>query len=133
MVWKRHGALAERRALWQAEGDMLAMPCQARTVILTADETAQLFSRLYARGVPVEARREGFDDIRGRVGGQRGKVMLYLAKPVRWPEDAVALVLADSAYNDYKLYQDPYSLSKYDVTPIPPARQAQFGCPEPTP
>jgi hypothetical protein len=131
VVWKRHDALAERRALWQAEGDMLAMPCQTHTVILTIAETAQLFSRLYAGGVPVEAHREGSDDILGRVAGQRSKVMLYLAKPTRWPEDAVA-ILADPAYKDYKLYQDPYSLSKYDVTPIPPDRQAKFGCPEPT-
>jgi hypothetical protein len=131
-VWKRHDALAERRAIWQAEGNMLATPCQTQTVVLT-NETAQLFSRLYAGGVPVEARREGFDDIRGRVGVRRSKIMLYLEKETRWPEDAAALILADPAYNDYKLYQDPYSLSKYDVTPIPPARQAQFGCPDPAP
>jgi hypothetical protein len=132
-VWKRHDALAERRAIWQAEGNMLTAPCQTHTIILTNDETAQLFSRLYAGGVPVEAHREGSDDIYGRVGGQRNKIMLYLAKTTRWPEDAVALILADPAYDDYRLYQDPYSLSKYDVTPIPPDRQAQFGCPEPIP
>jgi hypothetical protein len=132
-VWKRHDALAERRAIWQAEGNLLTTPCQTYTIILTNDETAQLFSRLYAGGDPVEARREGPDDIRGLVGVQRSKIMLYLAKTTRWPEDAVALILGDPAYNDYRLYQDPYSMSKYDVTPIPPDRQAQFGCPEPAP
>ena len=102
-VWKRHDALAERRAIWQAEGNMLTTPCQTHTIILTNDETAQLFSRLYAGGVPVEARRQGSDDIRGRVGVQQRKIMLYLAKTTRWPKDTVALILADPAYNDYRL------------------------------
>jgi hypothetical protein len=124
-VWKRHEVLAERRAIVQAEGNMLTTPCQAHTIILTNDDTAQLFSRPYAGGVPVEGRREGSDDIRARV---ENHIILYLAKPTRWPEDAVALILADPAYNDFKLHQDPYSMAKYDVAPIPPDRQAQFGC-----
>jgi hypothetical protein len=131
-VWKRHDTLAERRVLWQTEGNMLTTPCQNHTIILT-DETAQLASRLYAGGVPIEAHREKADDIGVRLSGHRSKTMLYVEKTAMWPRDAVAVFLADPAYNDYKLYQDPYTMSKYDATPIPPARQAQFGCPDPAP
>ena len=130
-VWKRHDALARRRALWNAEGDVLATPCQTHTIVLTDDETAHLFTRLYAGNASIRARREGFDDIRGVVGRDGDKVMLYIAKTPRWPDDPVGLILADPAYNDYKLFQDPYSMSKYDVTPIPSDRLAQFGCPKP--
>lgn len=124
-VWQRHDALSERRSVFSAEGNRLATPCQGRTIILTNDETAQFASRLYAGGIPVQASREGFDDIRATV---EGKVILYVAKPPRWPGDAAEQILSDPAYNDYKLAQDPYSISKYDTAPIPPDRQAQFGC-----
>jgi hypothetical protein len=110
---------------------MLAAPCQTHTLVFTDDGTAQLFTRLYVRDVPVAARREGFDDILGTVRGD--KVMLYIAKAPRWPDDPVGLILADSTFNDYKLVQDPYSMSKYDATAIPPERQAMFGCARGTP
>jgi hypothetical protein len=45
-VWQRHNALAKRRALWNAEGNMLAAPCQTHTLVFTDDGTAQLFTRL---------------------------------------------------------------------------------------
>jgi hypothetical protein len=67
----------------------------------------------------------------GTVGGD--KVMLYKAKAPRWPDDPVCLILADSTFNDYKLVQDPYSMSKYNATAIPPERQAMFGCARGTP
>ncbi len=129
--WKRHDALAHRRALLQAEGDTLTTPCQSHTIVLTG-ETAQLFSRLYAGGTPVEAQRVGADDIFGRVGAARSITMLVLQEVTIWPKDPVATVVADPAYKDYKLYQDPYTLSVYDRTPIPPDRQAKFGCSAPT-
>lgn len=125
LVWKRHHALSQRRLLWNALGNLLATPCQTHTVVLTDDDTAQLASRLYASGRPVQARREGFDDIRAVVGG---KVILYIAKTPRWPDDAAGLILSDPAYRGYKLVQDPYSISKYDAVSIPPDRQARFGC-----
>ena len=62
IFWKRHEALADRRALWQAEGDMLTTPCQSHTIILT-DETAQLFSPFYAGGASVKAQRVRADDM----------------------------------------------------------------------
>lgn len=130
--WRRHEALAERRVLWQAEGNMLTTPCQTHTMIFT-DEGAQLFSRLYAGGVPVEAHRLRVDGMRTRLGVRRGKTFLEVQKMNTWPNDPVALVLADPAYNDYRLFEDPYTMSKYDRTPIPPDRQARFGCPDPAP
>jgi hypothetical protein len=129
--WKRHDALAQRRALWQAEGNKLITPCQSHTIVLTG-ETAQLFSRLYAGGTKVEAQRVSADDIFGRVGAARAITVLALQEVTIWPNDPVATIVADPAYKDYKLYQDPYTLSVYDRTPIPPDRQAKFGCAAPT-
>jgi hypothetical protein len=111
---------------------MLTTPCQTHTMIFT-DEGAQLFSRLYAGGVPVEAHRLRVDGMRTRLGVRRGKTFLEVQKMNTWPNDPVALVLADPAYNDYRLFEDPYTMSKYDRTPIPPDRQARFGCPDPAP
>jgi hypothetical protein len=130
LFWKRHEALAQRRALWQEEGDKLTTPCQTHTILLTG-ETAQLFSRMYTGGTPVEAQRVGIDDILGRVGATRRVTVLALANSLLWPKDPVATVVADPAYKDYKLYRDPYTLSVYDLTPIPPDRQATFGCSAP--
>jgi len=53
---------------------------------------------------------------------------LRLRKKWGWPKGAVAEVLADRAFADYKLYTDPYLPSIYDKTAIPAARLARFGC-----
>jgi hypothetical protein len=74
----------------------------------------------------------GADDIFGWVGAARAITVLALQEVTIWPNDPVATIVADPAYKDYKLYQDPYTLSVYDRTPIPPDRQAKFGCAAPT-
>ena len=124
--WKRHEALVQRRELWQAEGDKLTMPCQPYTLVLS-DVTAQLASRLYAGQSPIKAERPAADDILVTLGGPDRTIWHY-SKSMRWPEDSVALILKDPTYRQYKLYQDPYTMSAYDRTSIPPDRQAQFGC-----
>jgi hypothetical protein len=125
--WQRHDALVERRRLWQALGDRLPTACQNHTLILS-DEDSQLFSRLYAGGVPVTARPVTVHHMLGEVGERRGKTFLLLSKMNTWPVDAVGTMLADPAYDDYKIFEDPYTMSKYDRTSIPSDRLAHFGC-----
>ncbi len=151
--WRRHAALVEKRARWQAFGEMLSTSCDTHVMVLS-DEVEQLFSRLYAGGTPVEASRvridvetgsvplnpalrqdvhmvlvgEGASRLTGMMAVTRGKTFIMLDKSHLWPADAVATILADRAYNQYKLIADPYTLSKFDKTPIPTDRAPRFGC-----
>ena len=123
-------------------------------MIVLSDEVEQLFSRLYAEGTPVEARRmsidvdagaapinpalrrdettlvigEGANKLTGLIGVRRGKTFVMLEKSHLWPGDAVATILANPAFDKYKLIADPYTLSKFDRTPIPADRAPRFGC-----
>jgi hypothetical protein len=156
--WRRHEALVEKRARWQAFGQMLRTSCDTHVIVLS-DELEQLFSRLYAGGTPVEATRvriavdtgsapinpalrqdahavvagEGASTLTGLMGVTRGRTFIMLEKSHLWPGDAVATILADPAYGGYELIADPYTLSKYDNTPIPADRAPRFGCADPAP
>jgi hypothetical protein len=151
--WRRHEALVEKRAHWQAFGQMLRTSCDTHVIVLS-DELEQLFSRLYAGGTAVEASRvriavdtgsapinpalrqdahavvagEGASTLTGLMGVTRGRTFIMLEKSHLWPGDAVATILADPAYAGYKLIADPYTLSKFDNTPIPADRAPRFGC-----
>jgi hypothetical protein len=156
--WRRHAALVEKRAHWQAFGQMLRTSCDTHVIVLS-DELEQLFSRLYADATPVEASRvriavdtgtapinpalrqdahavvagEGASALTGLMGVTRGRTYIMLEKSHLWPADAVATILADPAYAGYRLIADPYTLSKFDNTPIPADRAARFGCPDAAP
>jgi hypothetical protein len=126
--WKRHATLVERRERWQAMGDQLLTSCESHTLLLS-DAGPIVFSRLYAGGAQVTA--EPFElgrFIEGRLGVRGGKHFLVLRKENGWPEDAVAAILADHQLDDYKIEQDPLTMSRYDRTAIPPDRRAHFGC-----
>ena len=127
--WQRHAALVARRARWHAMGDMLRTSCAENTMILS-DEGAQLFSRLYAGGAPVDGQAIKIGPYYGRHGVLRGKTYIVLEKMTGWPKDTVAVILADPAYAKYQLFTDPYTASKYDITPVPADRAAKFGCAE---
>ncbi|HXT77938.1 MAG TPA: hypothetical protein VN702_00095 [Acetobacteraceae bacterium] len=125
--WQRHAALVNRRAQWDAFGEKIKTSCDPHTLIFS-DEGEQLFSRLYAGGVPVQAERWQVGPFFGLKGVRQGKTFIILAKMNGWPDDAVAAVLADHALDDYRLAEDPLTMSKYDRTPIPADRAARFGC-----
>ncbi|HEY0185513.1 MAG TPA: hypothetical protein VGC09_22145 [Rhodopila sp.] len=151
--WRRHAALLEKRDRWHAFGEKLLTTCDTHVIVLS-DEVEQIFSRLYAGGTPVEAHRitiardlgaspvnpamrqdvhvvlvgEGANRLTGMVGMRRGKTFIMLEKSHLWPGDAVATLMADPAYDQYKLIADPYTLSKFDKTPIPAERAPRFGC-----
>ena len=107
--------------------------CPARTscepaTIVFSDEGPHIFSRLYAHGTPVQADRFVLGKFLGFQGVRDGHRFIVLEKENGWPGDAVATVLADPALRDYKLVQDPWTMSIYDRTPIPPDRAAHLGC-----
>ncbi|HBK08849.1 MAG TPA: hypothetical protein DDZ81_23835 [Acetobacteraceae bacterium] len=125
--WQHHAALIARRERWQAFGDMISTSCDPHTIIFS-DENPQLFSRLYAAGPPVTADEYWYGRFAVKRAVRNGKDFLILEKMNGWPDDAVAAVLADPALRDYKLVEDPWTMSKYDRTPIPASREATFGC-----
>jgi hypothetical protein len=125
--WQRHAALIARRERWQAFGDKISTSCDAHTLVST-DEGSHIFSRLYAAGLPIQAEPFHIAGFRGIHGVRDGKDFIVLEKMNGWPGDAVATVLADRSLSQYRLAQDPLTMSIYDRTPIPPDRTATFGC-----
>jgi hypothetical protein len=137
---------------------MLFTSCDTHVIVLS-DAVEQLFSRLYAGGTPVKANRvridvetgsiplnpalrqdvgmvlvgKGASRLTGMMAVTRGKTFIMLEKSHLWPADAVATILADRTYDHYKLISDPYTLSKFDKTPIPADRAPLFGCSDPGP
>lgn len=128
--WQRHAALIARRERWQAFGDRAMTSCDPYTLILS-DEGPSIFSRLWAGGAPVTADRFVLGKFLGFQGARAGRHFIVLEKLNGWPGDAVAAVLADPALDRYKLLQDPWTMSRYDATPIPPDRAAKLGCAAP--
>ena len=151
--WRRHATLVARRTAWNALGNRIATSCDAHLIVLS-DEVEQIFSRLYAGGVPVTANRVtiqvepgaaaeatpagdstrvlmvgvGAPRLPGLIGVRDGKTFVMVEKDHAWPYDPVATVLADPAYRDYKIIADPYTMSVFDKTPIPADRVPRFGC-----
>jgi hypothetical protein len=126
-VWQRHAALVERREQSQAFADRLVSGCNTN-IILFSDEGELFFSRLYSGGAIVGAKRYSSGRLAGLIGKYNGKSVIVLSKMNAWPEDAVAAVLADPSLDGYKIAADPYSMSIYDKTPIPPSREVRLAC-----
>jgi len=151
--WQRHATLLERRENWNAFGEKLLTSCDTHVMVLS-DEMEQIFSRLYENGTTVKARRilipvnavtptvkgDGQDAVHlalvgdgnlrlpGFIGVRNGKTFIMVEKAHAWPADPVAAILGNPAYNDYKIIADPYTMSQFDKTPVPPDRQPRFGC-----
>nr|WP_294551767.1 hypothetical protein [uncultured Rhodopila sp.] len=152
--WRRHAALVDKRERWQALGETLRTSCDTHLIVLS-DESEQLFSRLYAGGTPVKANRfifavdtgtspinqalrsdrntvvvgEGDSKLTGFIGVIGPRTFIIVEKSHIWPGDAVAEILKNPAFADYKIVTDPYTLSKFDKTSVPDDRAAHFGCP----
>ncbi len=125
--WQRHAALNERRQDEAAFGDRLLTSCSSHTLLLS-DERQVFFARLYAAGQPVHARPFDFGPYFGVIGSVNGKTFIVLDKSPGWPDDALAAILADPSFDEYTIVEAPYSMSKYDKTPLPANRAARFGC-----
>ena len=126
-IWRHHATHEFRLLRWKALGDMVATACDANTVIFS-DESAQIFSRLYAGGAPVQSSVRdihGFPAFSGTLGAHH---YVFISKIEGWPRDAVATVLADPSFDNYQLYADPFLPSIYDIMAIPVRRLARFGC-----
>jgi hypothetical protein len=125
--WQRHAALVARRERWQAFGDMISTSCDSHTFVLS-DEGPHIATRLYAAGLPIKAEPFRLAGYFGVHAVRDSKDFIVMEKMNGWPDDPVATVLADPALSQYHLAQDPWTMSKYDRTPIPADRVATFGC-----
>jgi hypothetical protein len=152
--WRRHQALIERREKLQAFADSFLTTCDPRLIVLS-DDVEQLFSRLYAGGTPVEAHRfvvaadtgspplnpsirqsrdtiligHGDTRLTGMIGKRGQNTFIILEKSHLWPADPVTTLLGMPAFADYKIVEDPNTMSTYDKTSVPPDRQPRWGCP----
>jgi hypothetical protein len=128
LSWRHHAALDARWHKWNEVGDMVATSCEANTVIFS-DNAEQLIARFFAAGGKQDRSNlflvHGFNAYSGNLGAHH---YVFIPKLTGYPKDAVAEVLADTGFDDYKLYADPILPSIYDKVAIPPARMARFGC-----
>ena len=53
-----------------------------------------------------------------------GQSFVFVDPFLIWPQDPIALILADPELNDYRIFQDPYSRSADDKTQVPADRVA---------
>lgn len=128
--WLHHEALDARRRNWNALGDEIATACDAG-VIIFSDEAEQLITRLYVGGVPVKAMSSRIDGFVAFTGIRDGRTFIFISKMTGWPADAIKAIVTDHSFDRFQLYNDPYTLSTYDILPIPTDRNAKFGCPIP--
>jgi hypothetical protein len=103
LSWQHHAALDARWHKWDELGDMTATSCEANTVIFS-DNAEQLISRFFVAGGKLEPSNlflvHGFIAYSGNIGAHR---YVFISKMSGWPKDAVAEVLADATFDDYKL------------------------------
>jgi hypothetical protein len=125
--WQRHAALITRRERWQEFGDTISTGCDPHTLVFS-DEGPHIFTRLYAAGFRIKAEPFRIGLFRGYHGVRQGQDFIVVEKINGWPADAVAAALADPVLSQYRLAQDPWTMSKFDRTPIPADRAASFGC-----
>jgi hypothetical protein len=125
--WERHAALIARRERWQEFGNKISTSCESHTLVLS-DEGPHIATRLYAAGLPVKAVPFQIAGFLGARMVRDGKAFIVLEKMNGWPADPAATVLADPTLTAYHLVQDPWTMSRYDLAPIPDDRAAKFGC-----
>jgi hypothetical protein len=125
--WLHHGTLKMRRDKWNELADQIATTCDDYTLVLS-DEIHQLLASLYSDDEVIVAKRVELGKFLAYSAVRSGRHYIFMSKIEGWPEDAVAFVLADHGLDAYKIFVDPYTISAYDRTAVPPKRAARLGC-----
>jgi hypothetical protein len=111
-----HAELQRREAI------ALARHAPARLVVL-ADAQHYLIAHLIASTEAMEwreARWKGIDIVELR---SPARTVVLVNKHGAWPRDVTAEVLQEPRWRDWPLYVQPFTLSRYDRTAVPPERR----------
>jgi hypothetical protein len=111
-----HAELQRREAI------ALARHAPARLIVL-ADAQHYLIAHLIASTEAMEwreSRWKGIDIVELR---SPARTVVLVNKHAAWPRDVTAEVLQEPRWRDWPLYVQPFTLSRYDRTAVPPERR----------
>ena len=127
-AWERHRLIKARAAEETAFGDQVAAAtCNSKMVVIS-DQSAHLATSLFRHG-PLPTLIAG--DYGGAVRVQArwsDRAIDYIYRSRNQRTDLPAQILADPAYTDWKVVQDPWARLMSDATDVPPARAANLDC-----
>lgn len=122
-----HRAVQAEMSRADAFAERVGGLCDAETIALT-DHMPQVSSHIYGwpgRWTVEEGKFHRFSTLTARDGR---RTIVFLSVHEGWPEDPVAAILGETSLQQYKLVQDPGTLSIFDKTEIPLDRIVHFGC-----
>jgi hypothetical protein len=122
-----HRAVQAEMSSADAFAERVGGLCDAETIVLT-DHMPQVSSHIYGwpgRWTVEEGKIHRFSILTARDGR---RTIVFLSVHEGWPEDPVAAILAETSLQQYRLVQDPGTLSIFDKAEIPLDRNAHFGC-----
>lgn len=121
---RHHAGIAERREVLTNLGRAIAASHETRLLVVSS-YLYQFESLLFSPGV--NTRITGPVSIGPFTGLEiiRGAQSFVFVDPFHiWPQDPIAVILADPELKQYRIFQDPYSVSADDKTAVPADRVA---------
>ena len=122
-----HESAQAARLRTDAFAERLLGACDAKTIVFSEREP-QIVAHLYEGNRPWRVEEQLWRRFPLFIAQDRNVSFMVVSPHEGWPQDVVGEMLADPAFNEYKLVRDPDTISIYDKTPIPENRAARFGC-----
>jgi len=122
-----HETALTARARTDAFAERVLTSCDAKIIVLS-ERQPQIISHLYQGDTPWTVEENLWQRFAVFVARDQNVSFMVISPHEGWPGDPVAEILAEPAFNEYKLVRDPDTISVYDKTPIPASRAARFGC-----
>jgi hypothetical protein len=121
---RHHAGIVERREVLTNLGRAIAASHEPRLLVVSS-YLFQFESLLFAPGADTRITgRVSIGPFTGIKLVRGGQSFVFVDPFLIWPQDPIALILADPELNDYRIFQDPYSLSADDKTQVPADRVA---------
>ena len=121
---RHHAGIVERREILTNLGRAIAASHEPRLLVVSS-YLFQFESLLFAPGADTRITgRVSIGPFTGIKLVRGGQSFVFVDPFLIWPQDPIALILADPELNDYRIFQDPYSLSADDKTQVPADRVA---------
>jgi len=121
---RHHAAIVERREVLTNLGRAISASHEPRLLVVSS-YLFQFESLLFVPGADTRITGQvSIGPFTGTKLVRGGQSFVFIDPFLIWPQDPIAIILADPELNDYRIYQDPYSRSADDKTPVPADRAA---------